>query len=288
MIRCAVTGTSGYLGSRLAMYLEKQGVEVVRMTHSLKKVGGRAIEFSLGDEVMVESLRGLEALIHCAYDFTATGWTEIVRKNVDGTRRLLVAARTAGIKTVIFVSSMSSFSGCLSLYGRAKLLGERAATESGAFVVRPGLVYDSEAGGMIGALRSVIQRISWVPVLKTRDQRLYLLHSDDFCRFVSLAVTGKIGLPKTPVTLANSQGVSLDEIVRVLGKAMGKKLMLIPVPSGLVYAVLRAVEFIGIRTRLRSDAVQSMMCCDPAPSFAEMNALKFSPVGFSANSFERG
>ena len=58
-IRCAVTGASGYLGSRLVSHLASWGIEVIQMTHSPSKVAGRSIQFSLGEEVMIESLRGL-------------------------------------------------------------------------------------------------------------------------------------------------------------------------------------------------------------------------------------
>ncbi|HOE68996.1 MAG TPA: NAD-dependent epimerase/dehydratase family protein [Candidatus Omnitrophota bacterium] len=286
-IRCAVTGASGYLGSRLVSHLASWGIEVIQMTHSPSKVAGRSIQFSLGEEVMIESLRGLDALVHCAYDFSVTDWDDIVRKNVDGTRRLFVAAKATGIKTVFFVSSMSAFAGCRSFYGRAKLLGEQVAFETGAFVVRPGLIYDAQAGGMVGTLRRVIEKSSWVPVLRTRGQRLYLLHSKDFCQFILNAITGQICLPLSPVTLAHERGFTLDEIIRVIGLSMGKRLTLIPIPSGIVYVFFKTGEIFGIRGRLRSDAVRSMLNCDPSPSFLEMNTLNFIPQGFSEASFRR-
>ncbi|OQA54241.1 MAG: hypothetical protein BWY42_01709 [Candidatus Omnitrophica bacterium ADurb.Bin277] len=160
-------------------------------------------------------------------------------------------------------------------------MGEQAAFESGALVIRPGLVYGHEVGGMMGALRSVIQKSSWLPILKTGDQGLHLLHVEDFCRFVLLTVTGEIRLPKIPVTLAHPKKFTLSEIIRETGRSAGKKIKLIPVPGALVYAVLRTAEIFGKRGRLRSDAVLSVMHCDPAPSFAEMDSLNYSPADFS-------
>jgi len=282
-IRCGITGAKGYLGSRLKEYFEKQKIEVISLSRSRSK-DDRSICFSLGSEVMVESLRGLDALVHCAYDFSVLGWSDILRVNVEGTRRLFQAAGAAGVKKIIFVSSMSAFPDCKSLYGRAKLLGEAAAVEIGAMVVKPGLIYDAHAGGMVGALRSVIKKSSWVPILRTEKQRLYLLHSRDFCRFIFSVVSDQIHSLPRPVALAHPQGFALEEIVRILGESMGKDLLLLPVPNRLVYAVLKTAETLGFRGRLRSDAVQSLLYCDPAPSFSEMSTLKFEPAEFSAES----
>ena len=100
-----------------------------------------------------EALRSADALIHAAYDLSLTSSADIWRVNVEGTRRLLEAAKDAAVDRIIVLSSMSAFEGTTQLYGRAKLDIEAMTTESGGCAVRPGLVYSERAGGMAGAMR---------------------------------------------------------------------------------------------------------------------------------------
>ena len=99
--------------------------------------------FHLGEELAPDLFRSLHisALVHCAYDFHPVKRAEIRRVNVEGSRKLLVAAQAGGVERMAVMSSISAFKGCRSLYGQAKLEIEAAAASFGALVVRSGLVY---------------------------------------------------------------------------------------------------------------------------------------------------
>ena len=84
--------------------------------------------------------------------------------NVEGSRKILEAAREAKTPKIIFISSISAFDGCRSLYGRAKLEIEKIALDCGALVIRPGLVYGEGAGGMFGKLVAQMKKSSVIPL----------------------------------------------------------------------------------------------------------------------------
>jgi len=151
--RVAVTVANGYVGSRICDRLTKNDCAVVAMARSAP-VGREFIRWSLADEPTPELFRThrLDALVHCAYDFSPVTWNDIERTNVRGSIRLLEAARAANVRTVV-ISTISAFPGCRSLYGKAKLEIERAAAAPGASIIRPGLVWGDTAGGMFGALQ---------------------------------------------------------------------------------------------------------------------------------------
>src|SRR5262249_2796624 len=102
---CAVTGASGYLGARVRSHFAARGWTVVGL--------GRRdadVPFTLKDGVEPAALRrhGVTALVHCAYDLRPTHREEIHRVNVAGSRRVLDAARAAGVGRVVLVSTLSA------------------------------------------------------------------------------------------------------------------------------------------------------------------------------------
>ena len=146
---CAITGSNGYVGSCVKNHFAANGWEIMELTRR-PKPETRAVKFQLGGEVSPAALAGVDALVHCAYDFKPLRMEDIRAVNVDGSRKILAAARAAGIPKIIFISSISAFDGCRSLYGKAKLEIEKIALAQGALVIRPGLVYGDDSGGMFG------------------------------------------------------------------------------------------------------------------------------------------
>jgi len=281
-MRYAVTGTKGYLGSRVKSYFEKLGHSVISLTRSPSDGDSNvSIQFSLKNGITSEPLRGIDVLIHCAYDFSVLRWDEILEVNVEGSKRLFQAARSAGIQTIVFISTMSAFPACRSLYGRAKLLIEEEAKRLGVSIVRPGLIYDAQAGGMVGSLKTSVEKLPVVPLIGSGEQILYLLHSEDLCCFICKMAERQIPILAESVTLAHEQGFTFREILKIIANVQGKAPAFIPLPSGCVYAALKIAEMLGLRIRLRSDGVRSLVHCNPSPSFSEMRRLGFEPRLFS-------
>ena len=135
-----VTGANGYVGSQLRDCFSHQGWTVyslVRERSGAQPHPDAVIPFSLDEGVDPGRLRGIDVLVHCAYDFRTTRWEEIHRTNVMGSIRLFEEARKAGVKRIVLISTMSAFEGCASMYGRAKLEIERTARGDDVAIVRP-------------------------------------------------------------------------------------------------------------------------------------------------------
>src|SRR5437588_10251254 len=108
---CAITGTTGYIGGYLLRYLQARGMHIreLRRTAPGEVLPGNVVPFTLGQPVSPGVFDGMDILIHCAYDFTVTKWEDIKQINVDGTLQLFEAAATAGIKNMLFISTISAF-----------------------------------------------------------------------------------------------------------------------------------------------------------------------------------
>jgi nucleoside-diphosphate-sugar epimerase len=120
---CAVTGATGYVGSRISEYFATRGWTVFDFARrpSLHPTLGRVgVPFRLDSPVhpAVFQENEIRVMIHCAYDFRPVRKQDIYSINVEGSAKLLRAAKSAGVEKIIFLSSISAFEGCHSLYGR--------------------------------------------------------------------------------------------------------------------------------------------------------------------------
>jgi nucleoside-diphosphate-sugar epimerase len=277
----AVTGARGFLGSRVCEHLERSGARVVELTRAPNERSQSDREqrrFRLSESPGVDLLSGVNLLIHCAYDFGPRTWTEIRAVNVEGSRRLFEAAEAAGVARIVTVSSMSAFDGCRSMYGRAKLDVERETFAHGGVVVRPGLIFGQDAGGMVGSLVQVIRSGGLVPVIRS-SSKLYAVHVADLVRLIERLADPDSPAPPTPIVAAHSRAFTLSGVFAVLAGATHERVRRVPVPWWLVWTGLKAVEAVGLTPGFRSDSVVSLVHQNPHPDFGptEASGIDFRP-----------
>ncbi len=155
MTPCLVTGATGFVGWHITRRLVERGCSVrvlVRKTSKVRELDG--VEVVTGDLRDAESLRravdGCDRVFHAAADYRlwAPEPQELYDSNVEGTRNLLSAARDAGVRQVVYTSTV----GCIGIpkdgegdeqtsasledmsgpYKRSKFLAEKAALEFAA------------------------------------------------------------------------------------------------------------------------------------------------------------
>jgi dihydroflavonol-4-reductase len=150
-----VTGATGFVGSAVVRALLRRGEPVrvmVRPSSSLRLLEGLPVELVTGDLDDPASgraaLDGCDALFHVAADYRL--WVPrpdaMYRTNVDGTRHLLMAAAEAGVRRIVYTSSVAtlglcadrrpgdettpaSLAGMIGHYKRSKFLAEEAVRE---------------------------------------------------------------------------------------------------------------------------------------------------------------
>ncbi|HSU45665.1 MAG TPA: NAD-dependent epimerase/dehydratase family protein [Arthrobacter sp.] len=109
-MKVLVTGASGLLGGKVARLLVRKGHDVTTFQRRASGVDGAADHLgSLTEAADVrDAVRGAEAVVHLAAKVSFTGRAaEFDEVNVQGTASLLLAAREAGVRDLVFVSSPS-------------------------------------------------------------------------------------------------------------------------------------------------------------------------------------
>ncbi|HEU4699648.1 MAG TPA: NAD-dependent epimerase/dehydratase family protein [Gemmatimonadales bacterium] len=169
-----VTGATGFIGRHLVRTLAERGVRVRALARTEER-GRRLLDAhpgqlevvlgDFGDPCAIEGLaEGADVVFHLASLMTGTH-EEFARVDLAGGRRLIEEAARAGVRRVVFTSTMGAYALAelsdgavvteemidrperVGPYSRAKLLLERdlmAAHRAGRFeavVVRPGLVF---------------------------------------------------------------------------------------------------------------------------------------------------
>ncbi len=130
MTKVLVTGCAGFIGSNLVEALLKKGYDVAGIddfsTGRKENMRGMRFEFHRGSindrKLMMRILHGVDFVSHQAaipsVPRSIEDPIETNHANIDGTLSLLVCARDAGVKRVVFASSSS-------IYGSGKQLPKR-------------------------------------------------------------------------------------------------------------------------------------------------------------------
>jgi nucleoside-diphosphate-sugar epimerase len=275
-----LTGLRGYLGGGVFRYLQARDWRVIGLTRNPNGIPD-ARRFQLGEPVDPNLFRGATSLVHCAYDFSLIRPHDIRDVNVRGTALLFAAARTGGVRRIVYVSSISAFPGCQSIYGRTKLEIEVLARDSGAVVLRPGLIFNASPGAMFGRLVAQVARARVVPLLGNGSQVQYLVHLDDVCEAVRRFVAHELPVPDEPLVLADPRPWPLRELLVTLAQRHGRRPRFVSVPPRLVWMALRAAEQIGLRLTFRSDSIVSLLNQNPAPDFVAQQRLGLACRAFA-------
>jgi nucleoside-diphosphate-sugar epimerase len=264
---CAITGSNGYVGGCIKNHFAAHGWDVLELTRQ-PRPGSRAIAFQLGAEISPAALAGVDALVHCAYDFKPLTMQELRAVNVAGTEKLFQAARAAGVKKIVCISTISAYDGCRSLYGKAKLEIEKIALDYGALAIRPGLVYGDESGGMFGQLVNQVRKSSVIPLIGDGSQIQFLVHNEDLSAFIEEFASGKIEVPPRVLTAAHEKPWPFRQLLQEIARGLDKKIKFFPLPWRLVWLGLKTAETCGLRLGFRSDSLVSLMYQNPCPNFS--------------------
>ena len=116
LMRLFITGATGFVGSHVARMAAEQGAELRLLTRRTSVTANlpKGAELVQGDPrepgKFIAALSGCDALIHVAADYRL--WVPdpagMYKANVEGTRESLRLAREAGVRRVVYTSSVAT------------------------------------------------------------------------------------------------------------------------------------------------------------------------------------
>jgi nucleoside-diphosphate-sugar epimerase len=272
----ALTGATGFVGRHLMADLSRRG-------YQLRVLLRRPVpEFTTGEQVVIgdlaspinlnEAMRGVDYVIHSAgiaHAMSGRPEDDYRRVNRDATRALAIAARQAGVKRFVFLSSVRAQCGPTSdlpvsdddvprptdAYGRSKLEAEEALAETGIpfAALRPTLVYGPGVKGNLAALFRLARKPWPLPFGGFRAQRSMV-----GLETLAGAIAHVIALDKPPnraFLVSDPESVSLAEIITAYRRGLGRSPGLIPVPPGMLGMALRLAGKTEMAERLTGSLI---------------------------------
>jgi uncharacterized protein YbjT (DUF2867 family) len=130
-----VTGGGGFVGSAVINELLARGYDVVALVHSkgLPDHGGRVMSISGGlfEAPLQQAMSGCAAVIHLVGIIVEKGEATFQRMHVEGTERVLVAAKMAGVRRYVQMSALGSRPDAVANYHKTKFAAEELVRASG-------------------------------------------------------------------------------------------------------------------------------------------------------------
>lgn len=271
----AVTGANGYVGKQIVTSLRESGYVVYELARSIDRVKDSTyfIPFSLR-ETKLPNLSHIDVLIHCAYDFSTHSMQESEKINLNGSIQLLKHAQSSGVKKLIVLSTLSSFIGTRSVYGKTKLAIEQSAQKMGAIILRPGLIFGRQTVGIVGAMKKFVKKFPIIPLIGSGKQPFYACYIDDLCQLIHSVMISDTIFSK-PIFCATKKPVTFKELVIMLAKSENKTVMLLPIPFRAIWLGLKFTESIRLPIGLRSDSIVGAYFYDKNFNMSDFTVLEF-------------
>lgn len=258
-MRIAVTGATGFVGTRFLRRAEALGHEAVALVRGPSSLPSERVIGDLGGSPIDPGiLRDIDAVVHLAarthvmHESAVDVLAAYRRINVVGTQALLDAAVLADVPRFLFMSSIKAVrersAPCHPIvpatephpedaYGISKLEAEaevrRLCDDAGVAwtILRPPLVYGPGAKGNIARLAALIRKGIPLPFAAVRNRRS-MVHVDNLAdaalRACTLPAAARSSLLVADLT------VSTPELISKMAEVLAKPSRLFPVPTTLL------------------------------------------------------
>jgi len=258
-----VTGANGFVGQALCTGAIRRGFHIRGATRSICELAigaGPAIVGKIdGETDWTSALRNVDVVIHLAArvhvmkEVAADPLVEFIKVNLHGTENLARQAACAGVRRLVYVSSIKvngeETTGGHSYteldvpapqdpYGdskwKAELALHRVAQETGleVVIVRPPLVYGAGVKGNFAQMLKVLAKEFPLPLASVRNLRS-LVCVENLVDALVVCATHPAAAGQTYL-VSDGEDISTPDLLRQLGAAMGHPARLFPCPLALL------------------------------------------------------
>ena len=275
-----VTGGSGFLGGVVVQQLLARGVTDIRVVDLVPAPRGRAADArvryyvrDLRSGALEEPFAGARTVLHlaaCQYHTPVARTTyelPFFEINVDGTRRVLAAAKEAGAEHLVNVSTNMVYGLPRALplteehplepfgpYGQSKLAAERlvAAAETSTFgcaTVRPGLIVGPGRTGVVEKVFGWVDKNRPILMIGNANNRYEVMHVEDVA---SLVIAASVKRATGAFNCASASVPTMREWIEAVKELTGSRSRIIGIPGAAVKPALALLERVRLAP-LRKD-----------------------------------
>ncbi|GAB4397679.1 MAG: NAD(P)H-binding protein [Anaerolineales bacterium] len=260
-MKTAVTGAFSYSGKYITRRLLAQGDEVLTLTgHPNRpdpfdgKVRACPLDFDV--DGMAKNLAEVEVLYNTYWIRFDSGANTQARA-VENTRKLVQAARQAGVRRIVHISITQPAETSPLPYFSGKAANERAVRESGLSyaILRPTVLFGAE-DILINNIAWLLRRFPLFGQIGDGQYRLQPIFVDDLA---ALAVEAGRRPENLTWDAVGPDIFSFDELVRLIGKSIGCQRPLIHLHPRLALLAAQAISRLVGDVLLTPEEVNGLM-----------------------------
>ena len=264
--RVLVTGANGFIGAQLCAHLCQAGFDVITLNRRATVDEKQFFLMDIARDPCPEGLfDNVETVFHLAgkahalaeSDEDSLAYRQI---NTDGTRKLLEAAKKAGVKRFIFFSSVKAvgehsvqpMDETLELsadtpYGLSKFEAEQLVLHGNyvphPVVIRPSMVYGNTEKGNLSRMIKAI-RFGLFPPLPEMNNNRSMVHVDDVVSAALLAAEKPEAAGQIYI-VTDGCAYSTRQIYDEIRSALGRSPIRWSIPAGLLNGAANVGDAIG-------------------------------------------
>lgn len=260
-MKIAVTGAFSYSGKYITKRLLECGEEVITLTGHPNRpdpFGGKVKAYPLDfDETsMTRSLQGVEVLVNTYWVRFDKGENTQPRA-VENTRKLVYAARAAGVKRIVHISIANPSADSHLPYYWGKAANEKAVMESGLSyaVLRPTVLIGQE-DILINNIAFLLRRLPFFLIPGDGSYGIQPVYVEDLA---DLAVEAVFSKDNYVIDAVGPDSYTFKELVQLIGKKIGAERPLISVPPRLALFAAQFISFFVGDVILTPEEVDGLM-----------------------------
>lgn len=206
-----------------------------------------------------EALEGADALVAAHAQIGGNDPAAFRANNVTATERLFEAARAAGVAYAVQIGSSAVNSRAVDLYTESKKAQEAVARGGGipCAVLRPTLMFGPHDRKHLGWLARFMARAPVFPVPGHGCHPRQPLYVGDFCGVVLGCLENRI--VGESFNVSGLERIDFIDLMRLLREAVGCHTPIVPVPTPLFRAGLRAYEALSRRPPFTAQQLQALV-----------------------------
>lgn len=261
-----ITGASGFIGELLFNSLRQKNLTVQALIKHDCEDENHFSRFDLvKDTLSAKVFQEVDTLFHLAGKAHALAETkqdedEYFQINTEGTRKLLDAAKQAGVQKFIYFSSVKAVGDsdqqpmdesvqtpADTPYGQSKYAAEQLVLHGGyvphPVVIRPSMVYGNTEKGNLPRMIQAIRKGVFPPLPENHNRRS-MVHVDDVVQAAILAAEKPEAAGQIYI-VTDGQAYSTRQIYDWIRVALGKSPLHASIPMGLLNALAKSGDAIG-------------------------------------------
>ena len=197
----------------------------------------------LNEASVVSAVAGARAIINTVGILVEGGHQRFDDIHVKGAGMIAAASQSHGIEHIVHISAIGADIEAPAKYSRSKGAGENAVKSyvPGAIILRPSVVFGAE-DKFFNRFAFLARVLPIMPLIEgeTKLQPIYVV---DLAKAV-VASLSKAGATGETFELGGPRVYRFREVMELVFDQLGRKRMLLPVPSGLVASVAVILEWL--------------------------------------------